>query len=185
MQLVGGVWTIGQIEVQKNRGLGKPATGSRPSRSTTERDTSDGGRTRRQDERECDRVQRRGSEEAFGISREDGYGWKSCCAGFGGLLHRKSEDRRKDEVEGEGGTYVFDVEYKDGEVDEFSFDSGAVDVWPQGRREHIPMMPKRSGLRMCAANGTEIQKLGREIVQFRGVKAEAGHSSSLGFTRRV
>ena len=35
MQPIGGVWTNGQIEVQKNRGLGKPATGSRPSRSTT------------------------------------------------------------------------------------------------------------------------------------------------------
>ena len=67
-----------------------------------------------------------------------------------------------------------------------TFDSGAgVNVWPQGRREDIPVMPTRSELRMCAANGTEIQNLGSKIVQFRGVKAEAGHSSSLGFTRRV
>ena len=79
------------------------------------------------------------------------------------------------------GTHVFDVQYKDGEVDEFTSDSGAgVNVWPQGRREDIPMTPKRSCLRMCPANGTEIQNLGRKIVQFRGVKAEAGHSSSSG-----
>ena len=98
--------------------------------------------------------------------------------------NRKTGERMKLKVK--DGTYVFDVQYKDGEVDEFTLDSGAgVNVWPQGRREDIPMMPKRSGLRMCAANGTEIQNLGRKIVQFRGVKAEAGHSSSSGFAWRV
>ena len=82
------------------------------------------------------------------------------------------------------GTHVFDVQYKDGEVDEFTLDSGAgVNVWPQGRREDIPMMPKRSGFRMCAANGTEIQNLGRKIVQFRRVQAEAGHSHLAGVKR--
>ena len=67
MQPVGGVWTIGQISQQPVRGHRDRRRGQ---------DTSDGGRARRQDERECDRSQRRGSEEAFGISREDGYGWK-------------------------------------------------------------------------------------------------------------
>ena len=101
MQPVGG----GRLVKLRFRRIGVLA-GRQPVRSHRDRrrgrDTSDGGRARRQGERECDRVQRCGSEEAFGISREDGYGWKSCCAGFGRLLHRKSEDRTKDEVEGEG-----------------------------------------------------------------------------------
>ena len=88
------------------------------------------------------------------------------------IENRKTGERMKLKVK--DGTYVFGVQYKDG-----------VNVWPQGRREDIPMMPKRSGSRMCAANGTEIQNLGRKIVQFRGVKAEAGHSSSSVFTLRV
>ena len=100
------------------------------------------------------------------------------------IENRKTGERMKLKVK--DGTYVFDAQYKDGEVDEFTSDSGAgVNVWPQGRPHDIPMMPKRSGIRMCAASGTEIQNLGRKIVQFRGVKAEAGHSSSSGFTLRV
>ena len=81
------------------------------------------------------------------------------------------------QLKAKDGTYVYDVKYKDGEVGEFTLESGAgVHVWPQGRRGNIPMMPKRGGLRICATNGTEIQNLGRKIVQFRGVKAEAGHT---------
>ena len=100
------------------------------------------------------------------------------------IENRKPGERMKLKVN--DGNYVFDVQYKDGEVDEFTLDSGAgVNVWPQGHRDDIPMMPKRSGLLMCAANGTEIQNLGRNIVQFRGVKVEASHSSSSGFTWRV
>ena len=80
------------------------------------------------------------------------------------IENRKTGERMKLQVK--DGTYVFDVQYKDGEVDEPTLDSGAgVNVWPEGRREDIPMMPKRSGLRMCAASGTEIQNLGRKIVQ--------------------
>ena len=95
------------------------------------------------------------------------------------IENRKTAERMKLKVK--DGTYVFRCSVpKMVEVDEFTLDSGAgVNVWPQGRREDIPMMPKRSGLRMCAANGTEIQNLGRMIVQFR---SEGGGSSS-GFTR--
>ena len=89
-------------------------------------------------------------------------------------------------LEVQGGTYVFDVQYNDGEVDDFTLDSGAgVNVWPQGRREDIPMMPKTKRLTHVCRQRHEIQNLGRKIVQFRGVKAEASHSSPSGFTRRV
>ena len=67
MQLAGGVWTIGQIEVQKNRSW---QAGNRAAIAIDDKDeipviaVEHVLRTR--DERECDRVQRRGSEEASG-----------------------------------------------------------------------------------------------------------------------
>ena len=79
MQPVGGVWTIGQIEVQKNRGPWQ--AGNRFAAIAIDDEdeipvmmVEHVDRTRE----ECDRVQRRESEEAFGISREDGHSWKSC-----------------------------------------------------------------------------------------------------------
>jgi hypothetical protein len=33
----------------------------------------------------------------------------------------------------------------------------------------VPMMPKQKGLKMLAANGTEIENLGRKLIKFRGV----------------
>ena len=60
------------------------------------------------------------------------------------IEHRKTGERMK--LKMKDGTYVFDVQYKHGKVVEFTLDSGAgVNVWPQGRREDSPMMPKRSG----------------------------------------
>ena len=187
LQPVGGVWTIGQVEVQKNRKSWKAGNrfaafaiddeDERPVMAVEHVD-----RTResaiefnvaevRKPLASAVRMVMAGNRVV--LDSEDSY-----------IENRKTGERMKLKVK--DGTYVFDVQYKDGEVDEFTLDSGAgVNVWPRGRREDIPMMPKRSGLRMCAANGTEIQNLGRKIVQFRGVKAEAGHSSSSGFTRRV
>jgi hypothetical protein len=45
----------------------------------------------------------------------------------------------------------------------------------------VPMRAKELGLRMTAANGTEIVNVGTKIVQFRGVTL-AAHP---GFTRRA
>ena len=95
------------------------------------------------------------------------------------IENREAGERMKLKVK--DGTYVFDVQYEDGKVDELTLHSGAgVNTWPQGRPDDIPMMPKRSGSRMCAANGTEIQNLGRKIVQFRGVKALGGCEACMG-----
>ena len=47
------------------------------------------------------------------------------------IENRKTRERMKLKVKDE--THVFDVQYKDGEVDEFTSDSGAgVTMWPQG-----------------------------------------------------
>jgi hypothetical protein len=70
----------------------------------------------------------------------------------------------------ERGTYVFDVEYEDGKEGSITLDSGAgVNVWPMDLQKGVPMMPKQKGLKMLAANGTEIENLGRKLIKFRGV----------------
>jgi hypothetical protein len=70
----------------------------------------------------------------------------------------------------ERGTYVFDVEYEDGEEGSITLDSGAgVNVWPMNLQKKVPMMAKQKGLKMMAANGTEIENMGRKMIKFRGV----------------
>ena len=78
----------------------------------------------------------------------------------------------------EGGTYVFDVEYEDGELGTITLDSGAgVNVWPQGLQAHVPMQPKDPKLRMTAANGSSIENLGTKVIHFKGLEP--------GFRRRA
>ena len=68
----------------------------------------------------------------------------------------------------EKGVYVFDVKYEDGSTGTITLDSGAgVSVWPVGQLKNIPMQPKKTGLRMVAANGTEIKNLGQKTIRFR------------------
>ena len=68
----------------------------------------------------------------------------------------------------EKGTYVFDVEYENGQFGVITLDSGAgVNVWPEGMLPEVAVMPKREGLRMTAANGTEIENLGTKLVRFK------------------
>ena len=87
------------------------------------------------------------------------------------------------EVKVQDETFVFDVQYGNGEVGVITLDSGAgVNVWPKGALPEVRMLPRKPGLRMCAANGTEIANLGRKIVQFRGI--DAGATKSV-FSRRV
>jgi hypothetical protein len=68
----------------------------------------------------------------------------------------------------ERGTFVFDVEYTDGSPGTITLDSGAgVNVWPEHLLPAIPMQPPEQGLRMTAANGTEIPSRGVKTVEFR------------------
>jgi hypothetical protein len=70
-------------------------------------------------------------------------------------------------------TFVFDVTYENDEQGTITLDSGAgVNVWPKS--SHVPgrNLAKKEGLRMCAANGTEIPNLGRKVISFRGRAAE-------------
>jgi hypothetical protein len=68
----------------------------------------------------------------------------------------------------ERGTFVFDVEYTDGSPGTITLDSGAgVNVWPEHLLPAIPMQPPEQGLRMTAANGTEIPSRGVKTVEFK------------------
>ena len=68
------------------------------------------------------------------------------------------------------GTYVFDVEYANGEEGTITLDSGAgVNVWPENLMRDVPTQAKEEGLRMIAANGTEIVNLGTKTIKFRGL----------------
>ena len=58
-------------------------------------------------------------------------------------------------------------------------------VWHKGKLKGTPIGPKKKGLQMCAANGSEIQNHGRKLIKLRGndfSKAAAEHRI---FTRRV
>ena len=69
----------------------------------------------------------------------------------------------------EGGTYVFDVEFKNGEPGTITLDSGAgVNVWPSELQAHVPMQPRDPRLRMTAANGSSIENLRHECHPFQG-----------------
>ena len=56
---------------------------------------------------------------------------------------------------------MFDVQFENGEQGTITLDSGAgVYVWPKDKLRDVPTMPKKQGLRMCAANGSEIKNHG-------------------------
>ena len=73
------------------------------------------------------------------------------------------------------GAYVFDVVFEDTkEKGEVTLDSGAgVSVWPKGKMKEVKLLPKQKGLRMKAANGTEIVNEGQKVIRFRGRSGEA------------
>ena len=74
------------------------------------------------------------------------------------------------------GTFVFDVEYADGTDGTITLDSGAgVNVWPKNKMLGVEIMPKRRGLRMVAANGTDIENFGQKVIKFRGVAVDTDY----------
>ena len=78
----------------------------------------------------------------------------------------------------ERGTFVFDVQYQGGKEGTITLDSGAgVNVWPEDLLPEVPLGPPEAGLRMTAANGSDIPSRGVKVVEFTGRKP--------GFTRHV
>jgi len=71
----------------------------------------------------------------------------------------------------ERGVYVFDAKYEDGATGAMALDSGAgVNVWPQDWWNDAKMEPKVAGLKMVAANGTEIANLGQKVIKFNAIQ---------------
>ena len=87
----------------------------------------------------------------------------------------------------EGGTFVFDVQYSvNDEVDAITLDSGAgVSVWPVEKLKQVEMLPRKLGLRMIAANGTEMSNYGQKFVKFRGIAGDTDGGEELDFRRRA
>ena len=83
-------------------------------------------------------------------------------------------------------TSVFDVVFEDTkEKGEVTLDSGAgVSVWPKGKMKGVKMLPQQKGLRMKAANGTEIVNSGQKVIRFRGVGSEAQGTVDPAFGRQ-
>ena len=72
------------------------------------------------------------------------------------------------------GTFVFDVQYAvNGEEDEITLDSGAgISVWPRDKLPEVKLEAKQAGLRMIAANGTNMNNYGQKLVRFHGIACE-------------
>ena len=83
------------------------------------------------------------------------------------IENMKTGERMKLRIE--RGTYVFDVKYTGGTEGTITLDSGAgVNVLPEGMLPEVPMRAPEPGLRMIAANGTEIPNVGCKVVEFSG-----------------
>lgn len=74
------------------------------------------------------------------------------------------------------GTYVFDVELDNGDMTKVTLDSGAGrNVWPKGKAAGTSKVtPKKSGVNMIAANGTQIGHYGQRQLRFRGIQTKPG-----------
>ena len=87
------------------------------------------------------------------------------------------------EVKIQDETFVFDVEFENGENGTITLDSGAgVNVWPKDKLKEIPMIPRNANLKMSAANGTEIKNYGQKIIKFFGIDSTEKLSNYSGFT---
>lgn len=64
---------------------------------------------------------------------------------------------------------IVDVQFETGDIGSITLDGeSGVHVWPEDWLRNVPMLPRQEGLRMRAANGTEIPNLGRKVIRFRG-----------------
>ena len=76
-----------------------------------------------------------------------------------------------------------DVEFEGGEADTITLDSGAgCNVWPRRKKAKAPLRPRKPGLRMIAANGTEIDNIGQKLIKFRGVEPDLPAASKSPFS---
>ena len=58
-------------------------------------------------------------------------------------------------------------------------------VWPKNKLKEVPIRPKKPGLQMCAASGSEIRNYGRKLIKFRGNDFSEEAAKHRVFTRRA
>ena len=76
-------------------------------------------------------------------------------------------------------TFCFDVQYPDGTECAITLDSGAgASVWPRKLQKDVPLLKKADGMRLIAANGTEIANYGRAAIKFRGIRCDSNASGN-------
>lgn len=88
----------------------------------------------------------------------------------GGYIENKATGERM-KVRVDKNTFVYDVQLEDGTMVVVTLDSGAgCNVWPRGLKAgRSKLMPQKLGIKMLAANGTEIENYGQRVVKFRGI----------------
>ncbi len=62
---------------------------------------------------------------------------------------------------------------------------GRVHVWPKDQLKDVPILPRKPGLRMRAASGSEMRNHGRKVVKFRGNDFSKEAAQHRVFTRRA
>jgi hypothetical protein len=71
------------------------------------------------------------------------------------------------------------VQYPDGTEGAITLDSGAgASVWPRKLQKDVPLLKKADGMRLIAANGTEIANYGRAAIKFRGIRCDSKASGN-------
>jgi hypothetical protein len=91
----------------------------------------------------------------------------------GSYVENKSTKERMRLYLSDQNTFKFDVQYPDGSEGAITLDSGAgASVWPHAMQPEVPRLKSVAGLRLIAANGTEIANYGRAAIKFRGVRSK-------------
>ena len=81
--------------------------------------------------------------------------------------------------------FCFVVQYPNGTEGSITLDSGAgASVWPNKLHRKEPLLTQAEGMRLIAANGTEIANYGRAAIKFRGIRCDPKTgTNSLDFPR--
>ncbi len=100
------------------------------------------------------------------------------------FMNKKTESYMELKIHDE--TFVLEVQDDRTEQGTITLDSGAgVNLWPKEQTTEIPMLLKKLGLRVCAANGAEIANHCRKIGEFRGTDFSRARVERSVFSRHV
>ncbi len=100
------------------------------------------------------------------------------------IVNRETGERMEVEMQDE--TFVFDIQFENGEQGTIILDSGAgAHVVSDDKMKEVPTMPRRLGVRMCAASGPEIVNHFRNVIKLRGNDFSKAEAERRIFSRRL